>query len=452
MKIAVLGAGGVRTPMLVAAMAERRASLGLTELALMDIDAERLASIAALLGETTRGFDVDVTTDSRAALSRADFVITTFRVGGLRARIADERIPLRHGVLGQETTGPGGFAMALRSIPVLLGYIGQMRELCPDAWLVNFANPAGLLAQAAVDAGGWSKTVGICDAPSAMQRVAAAVMNVQPDALDLDYFGLNHLGWLRAVRHAGVDHLPRLIAMLRSLGGMPGLPFAPDFVAGLGMIPNEYLYYYYFARTAVDNLRKAPQTRGEVIAALNDKLFADLASLRRRNDLAGMRQAHARYLDRRHETYMANETGGQGHLHGLDAAVLPALMGQGYAGVALDLIEALAGRGARQMILNVPNAGAIHGMAEGDVVETSAYVSRGAVRPLATGAVPPHCLGLMQQVKAYERLTVEAAVEGAYAKALLALTVHPLVQDRNVAQAILDDYHVAHAGLWPELQ
>lgn len=451
MKIAVLGAGGVRTPLLVAALAQRAARLNLTELALMDIDGDRLHSITALLGAGERKFSLDITTDSCRALRSADYVITTFRVGGMAARIADERIPLRHGVLGQETTGPGGFAMALRSIPVLLAYIEQMRQLCPDAWLVNFANPAGLLAQAAVGVGQWPRTVGICDAPAGMARVAAAFLRVPPGALDLDYFGLNHLGWLRGVRHNGINHLPRLIAGLRALGSMPGLPFSLDLIEGLGMIPNEYLFYYYHARQAVANLQALPQTRGEQIATLNDQLFAELAALRERNDVAGMQRAHHAYLARRGETYMRGETGGAHDLNALDAAMQEALAGEGYAGVALDLIEALAGCAPAQMVLNVPNAGAVAGMAADDVVEVPAYVAGGAVHPLAQGAIPPACLGLMQQVKAYERLTIAAAVEGSFARAVLALTLHPLVQDEQLARQLVSEYATAHAAFFPAL-
>ena len=456
MKAAILGAGGVRTPLIVAAMARRQAQLGLTELALMDVDAARLATIGALIDleaqETAPGFTITRTTDARAALAAADFVITTFRVGGIAARVVDERVPLRHGVLGQETTGPGGFAMAMRTIPVLLDYLALMRELCPDAWLINFANPAGLLAEAAIRVGRWERTVGICDAPQGMARVAAAILGVPPDALFLDYFGLNHLGWVRAAMVNGHDHLPELIEMFRRAGGMPGLPFAPDFIAALGMIPNEYLYYYYHAAAAVRNLLAAGRTRGEQISALNEALFAELRRLAVAGDYAGMLAAHRAYLAQRGETYMVGETGGGHSLERLDPALLKAIAGEGYAGVALDLIEGLVGAGPRQMILNVPNRGAIHKMGGDDVVEVPAYVSQGQVRPLAAGRVPEGPLGLIKQVKAYEQLTIAAATEGSYARAVQALTVHPLVRDYGTAKAILDGYREGHGALFPVLR
>ena len=464
MKIAILGAGGVRTPLIVGAMLRRRERLGLTELALMDVDAERLAIIGelaraeqdqpAVSGETDRaaGFTIDCTTDARAALTGADFVITTFRVGGIASRVVDERVPLRFGVLGQETTGPGGFAMAMRTIPVLLDYLATMRAVCPDAWLINFANPAGLLAEAAITAGGWTRTVGICDAPEGMRRVAAALFGIPSDALYLDYFGLNHLGWVRAAFHQGQDLLPRFIAMLRAAGTMPGLPFDTEFISALGMIPNEYLFYYYHSREAVDNLLRQDQTRGEQIAAWNALLFEELRTLRAADNLPGMRRAHQTYLEQRGESYMAAETGQTYDLAGLDPAIACALAGEGYAGIALDLIEGLTGRVPRQMIINVPNAGAIHGMGIGDVVEVPTFVGHGIVRPLAIGEVPRGPLGLMQEVKAYEQLTIAAATEGSYAKATQALALHPLVRDAAVARAILDGYREEHGALFPVLQ
>lgn len=455
MKIAVLGAGGIRTPLIVEAIA-RRQRIGLTELALMDVDADRLEIVGSLTDRLTQSGDlhcrVSRTTDARAALAGADFVITTFRVGGIASRVIDERVPLRYGVLGQETTGPGGFAMAMRTIPVLLGYLRTMREQCPDAWLVNFANPAGLLAEAAVRAGGWARTVGICDAPMSMQRVGAALLGVPPHELYLDYFGLNHLGWVRAALHNGLDHLPRVIKMIRRSGSLPGLPFDGEFIAALGMIPNEYLFYYYHSREAVANIVAAGQTRGEQIAAWNAQLFDELGRRRAAGDMDGMQRAYGAYLERRTDTYMTGETGRGHHPDQLSPDVLKAVAGEGYAGVALDLIEGLIGIRSGPMILNVPNRGAVRGMDDGDVVEVPACVGRGCVRPMAVGGVPAGPLGLMQQVKACERLTIAAAAEGSYEKAVVALALHPLVQDRVTAKGILDEYRDQHGRYFPKLR
>lgn len=454
MKITILGAAGVRTPLIVEALVRRQTQLGLTDLALMDIDAERLALIGALTAPLERadpGFRVVRTTDARVALAGADFVITTFRVGGMEARVVDERVPLRLGVLGQETTGPGGFALGLRSIPVLLDYLKLMRELCPTAWLINFANPSGMLAEAAVRYGHWERTVGICDAPSMMHRAVAALLGVPPETVLLDYVGLNHLGWGKAVLYQGHDCLPELLERFHVVGGLPGFPFTPEFVALLGLIPNEYLFYYYATAQAVQNILAAPQTRGEAILAWNTQLFAELRRLQAAGDAGGMIQAYQAYLAGRGATYMAGETGANGH-GALPPGLEAAIAGEGYAGVALDLIEALLGHRPGPLILNVPNRGAVSGLPGDAVLEVSAYVGPGFVRPLAVGAVPAHCLGLMQQVKAYERLTIKAAVSGSYTTALRALTLHPLVPDFVTAQAILDGYRAAHGALFPDLR
>jgi 6-phospho-beta-glucosidase len=454
MKLAVIGAAGMRTPLIVEAILQRQERLALDELALMDFDRERLELIQAITASLEQAAGprptITRTTDLRQALSSADFVITTFRVGGIESRVIDERVPLAHGVLGQETTGPGGFAMAMRGIPVLLGIVSMMQEVCPEAWLVNFANPAGILAEAARRAGNWKRTVGICDAPSMMQRVAAALLGVNVQEVFLDYFGLNHLGWVRAVVHRGEDYLPQFIALIRAAGRMPGLPFDPQFVSTLGMIPNEYLYYYYHSAEAVDNILRQEQTRGEYILSLNSRLLRDLRRFHRAGDTDSMRRRYQAYLRERGKTYMQTETGLPADPQ-LETGVTEQDDALGYAGVALDLIEGLSAARGRAMILNVANAGAIQGMDTEDVVEIPALVDRDFVRPLAVGQVPDHALALMKQVKAYERLTVEAAVEGSYAKALQALTLHPLLADLGKARMILDEYRQKHGSLFPQL-
>jgi 6-phospho-beta-glucosidase len=284
-----------------------------------------------------------------------------------------------------------------------------------------------------------------------MRRVAAAIFGMSPDELYMDYFGLNHLGWVRAAFCQGQDLLPHFIATLRTAGHMPGLPFDTGFIAALGMIPNEYLFYYYHSREAVGNLLRQDKTRGEQIAEWNALLFDELRTLRTAGDLPGMQRVYRAYLEQRGGSYMAAETGHAHDLTGLDPAIVQALAGEGYAGIALDLIEGLTGATPRQMILNLPNAGAIHGIGAGAVVEIPAFVGRGMVRPLAIGEVPRGLLGLMQEVKAYEQLTIAAATEGSYAMAAQALALHPLVRDAALAKAILDGYREGHGASFPAL-
>lgn len=452
MKITVIGAGGVRTPLIVESILKRQERLGIDKLALMDIDGRRLDIIGALtapLEENNKSkIEITRTTDPQIALDGADFVITTFRVGGIESRVIDERVPLKFGVLGQETTGPGGYAMGMRSIPVLLAYVDLAQRFCPDAWLINFANPAGMLTEALTKIGGWERAVGICDAPSSMQRVAAAVIRKPVDQVFLDYFGLNHLGWIRSVIHDRKNYLPELLKKIVDERRIPGLPFDPELIRALGMIPNEYLYYYYNDRQAVENIIRSGQTRGEQITKLNLELFSQLQEFMEVGRQQDMQSCYHRYLDQRGSTYMVSETG---TAHEIEDDFQEAFEGEGYAGVALDLTEALTGVHPQTMILNIPNLGAINGMGESDVVEIPASVSAGSIRPLAVGEIPPHALGLMMEVKAYERLTIEAAVEGSYSKALLALTIHPLVRDHIVARKILDGYIAGHGKYFPVL-
>lgn len=456
MKLTIIGAAGLRTPLIVEAIIRRQERLGITELALMDIDAERLEIIGALTSPKEKGahFKIWRTTEARPALQGADYVITTFRVGGFESRIIDEQAPLKRGMLGQETTGAGGFAMGLRSIPVLLAYANLMREVCPLAWLINFANPAGMLTEALGRAAHWQRAVGICDAPAHMQRVAAAVLGVPRQEVYLDYFGLNHLGWVRSVQHNGKEYLPELIGMAQAAGGIPGLPIDGGLLAVTGTIPNEYLFYYYYARQAVQNILESEESRGEQIAHLNIMLFAQLKNLlasEAADKLANMQALYQNYLAGREASYMVRETKQEHHLESISPELAEAVANEGYAGVALDLIEGLIGDAPVQMILNVPNQGAVQGMGAQDVVEVPAMVSHGQVHPLAVGEIPAACLGLMLQVKAYERLTLEAALEHSYAKALLALTIHPLVMDQTIARQILDEYRERHKAYFPDL-
>jgi len=460
LKLAIIGTAGVRTPLMLRGVLRRQERLGLTDLCLMDSDQEHLDLIRMVSEPVLRQpqpsddkkaappLRVLWTTDAREAIRGADFVLTTFRVGGIRSRVIDERVPLRYGVLGQETTGPGGFAMALRTIPVILDYVKLIQELAPDAWLVNFTNPSGLITEAVTNHTHMTRMVGICDNPSSMQREIARALKLSPDELFVEYFGLNHLGWVRGAFAKGWDVLPELIAAIaQQRVKLDGLPFDPQFVAALGMLPNEYLYFYYHAREAVQHILDAGKTRGEQVQELNEWLFAELRRLRAGGSESDIRDAYVSYLVKRGESYMATETGHKPDLEHLQASAEE----EGYEGVALGVMECLSGVRQGTAILSVPNRGAIAGMGESSVVEVTCYLGHSIVRPVAMGCVPEHALGLMKQVKEYERLTVEAALSGSYALALKALALHPLVPGYAVARRILDGYVSEHGDYFPKL-
>jgi 6-phospho-beta-glucosidase len=436
MKLAVIGAAGVRTPLIVKECYRKAESLGLTELALMDIDGDRLEKIdrvtESILDSDSAPMSRYITTDPKKALEGADYVITTFRAGGMEARVMDERVPLSENVLGQETTGAGGFAMGIRSIPVLLGYIKVMEKVCPDAWLINFANPSGMMTEAAISAGGWQRTIGICDAPTEVQRVVSSFLGTTEHEIFVDYFGLNHLGWTRAIYVHGKDMLPELIANLDNLPIKEMLPFSVDLIKSLQMIPNEYLYYYYSSKTAVQNILKAEQSRGEEILAANSELFSDL-------DRAGkysqkLKQIYTCYLEKRRSHYMQTETG-KPQLD-VTSPITLELQG-GYADVALRLIRSLEKGEQAVHIVNTLNKGAISGLPDDCVVEVPCLVGKDKVVPCNVGNIPLHCMGLLARVKAYERLTIQAAVEGSEEIAVQALVTHPLVSDERIAKTIV---------------
>lgn len=439
MKLTVIGAGGVRTPLIVKECYKKASSLGLTELALLDIDEHNLQVMErvtqSILGDSKENLKRFITTDPEKALDGADYVITTFRVGGIESRIIDERLPLSMGVLGQETTGAGGFAMGIRSIPVLLGYIEKMRNLCPDAWLINFANPSGMLAEAAINAGSWNKTIGICDAPTEVQRVVSNLLGIPQNEIYLDYFGLNHLGWTRKIMVHGKDILPELIESIEQLPVKEMLPFSTRMLKSLRMIPNEYLFYYYSSKQSVQNILKSDHTRGEEILKENISLFSDLED----QNLSPQQimKRYEKYQESRRLHYMENETGKQS----VDAneSITLELQG-GYADVALRLIRSLE-MGEKQVhIVNTLNHGAIEGLPNNCVVEIPTLVGKDIVQPCATENIPLDCLGLLARVKAYEQLTIQAAVEGSTDKAIQALTIHPLVADESIATTLVTGF------------
>ena len=387
--------------------------------------------------------------------------MTAFRAGYLESRVVDEQVPLKYGVLGQETTGPGGFAMALRTIPVMLEYVELIRQLAPQAWLLNFTNPAGMVTEAITRVAGFERAVGICDNPAAMLRSAAVHLGAKPEDLFPEYYGLNHLGWMRSIYLNGEDQAPGLIrAFKEGAARLEGLPFNPELVEALGVIPTESLYFYYSPRQSVETLVRAGQSRAQQILPFNQQLFANLQRIRDEEEPPETVEAvYARYLDQRHSTYMTLETGSAAHgapqtiereAEAPEVETQIAGAAEGYSAVALGVIEALT-QNPTAMILNVPNRGALPGLAEDDVVEVTCFVGGDVIRPLAMGCLPEHALGLMKMVKAYERLTIQAAVEKSYSLAVKALALHPLVPSYEVAKAILDDYLEIHGDYFPQL-
>jgi alpha-galactosidase/6-phospho-beta-glucosidase family protein len=440
MKLVIIGGGGVRAPMLVAAATRRAARVGLRELWLLDVDRRKLEVFGTLAQQLAlasgSGVTVHPTLDADRALDGAAYVVTTIRVGGDRSRVLDERIALRHGVLGQETTGAGGFAMAMRTVPVLLEYAELLRTRSPEAWLLNFTNPAGLVIQSLVDSG-FERAVGICDSANLAQHAVAEAIGVDAKALRAEVFGLNHLSWTRRVASADGDDL--LAARLRDeefVGSTMQRFFEPALRERTAMWMSEYLFYWYYAERAVAAVASEGRTRGEEVQALNGELVAELeASLR--GDVRTALDRYSAYDAERQDNYMHYaDPGGNGRSLGEG--------GEGYAGVALDVIEALETNVPLYTALNVPNGTAIQGFSVDDVVEISCVVDGDGVRPVRTGPIPEHPAALMSSVKRYERLAARAISERSRDLAIDALMSHPLVLSFSRARGLVDDYLEAH--------
>lgn len=442
MKLALLGGGGFRVPLVYGALVRDHHERRIEEVALFDTDADRLDVMTAVLHQLARS-DTDAgapapprvtaTGDLEAALDGADFVFSAIRVGGLVGRTRDERVALDLGVLGQETTGPGGLAYGLRTVPVTMRIAEQVAALAPGAWFINFTNPAGMITQAMQAVLG-DRVIGICDSPVGLGRRAAAALGVPLAECSMDYVGLNHLGWLRGLRHRGRDLLPDLLASVEGLSGIEeGRLFGPDWIQTLGAIPNEYLYYYYFTRDALTAITGAPQTRGEYLMQQQQQ-FYDSVRNRRHDALSLWREASAA----REASYMVETRGAHADRHRMDLA-------GGYEGVALAIMAAILRGEPATLILNVRNGlgedgPAVPGVPTNAVVETVCTVDARGATPVASAALPGHMLGLVLQMKAVEELTIAAAQERCRSLAVEAFALHPLVDSVTVAKALLTAY------------
>jgi 6-phospho-beta-glucosidase len=433
MRLTVLGGGGFRVPLIYRALATEPDGPEVDELVLHDLDPARLRRIVAVLEEIAaepgllRRPRVRSTVDLVEAVSGADFVFSAIRVGGAAGRVCDERSALSHGVLGQETTGAGGICYGLRTVPVAVQIARAVRRHAPDAWLINFTNPAGMVTEA-MSAELGDRVIGICDSPVGLFRRVARALGVPLETAWFDYAGLNHLGWLRRVLVDGRDVLPDLLADDTKLAGIEEARiFGPDWLRALGTIPNEYLYYWYYNAEAVRAATESAATRGEFVLRQQGDFFD--------GDLAGSSlAAWERTRREREESYMADarEVSEAGERESED------LEGGGYDRVALQLMSAIANDRRTTLILNVRNVSALECLDRDAVVEVPCQVDRHGARPLAMGALDAPATGLVTAVKAVERLTIEAALAGSREGAVRALALHPLVDSVSRARGIID--------------
>ncbi|MFD0485001.1 6-phospho-beta-glucosidase [Kineococcus sp. GCM10028916] len=439
MKLCILGGGGFRTPYVYQALLRDQGTPRVEEVALYDTDQDRLDGMVLVLSQFAREFPdaprLVPTTSLDQALAGSDFIFAAVRVGGLAARCCDERVALDLNVIGQETTGPGGLAYALRTVPFMVDIAHKVRELAPNAYFLNFTNPAGIITEAMQGVLG-DRVLGICDTPSGLGRRVAGVLGLDHRRVQMDYVGLNHLGWMRRVLYDGVDVLPTLLADDEKLSVLEeGIVFGPEWLRTMGLIPNEYLYYYYFNRDAVRAIVDSGTTRGEFLLETQDDFYREVRS-KGADAAAFWRET----VTARSASYMAEAKGGEQGKPAHTDQVETDPSHQGYAGVALGVMAAITRNERATMILNVRNRGTIAGMPDDAVVEVPTTVDANGVHPLTTSAPSLHQLGLMQQVKAVERHTIAAALTGDRNEALQAFALHPLVDSVTVGRKLLDGY------------
>ncbi|MEU9461812.1 6-phospho-beta-glucosidase [Streptomyces sp. NPDC088394] len=442
MKLTILGGGGFRVPLVYGALLADHAEGRVDAVTLYDTDADRLTAVARVLGEQAAGIRdapaVTATTDLDEALRGADFVFSAIRVGGLEGRAADERVALDEGVLGQETVGAGGIAYGLRTVPVAVDLAQRIARLAPEAWVINFTNPAGLVTEAMSHYLG-DRVIGICDSPVGLGRRIARVLGADPDRARIDYVGLNHLGWVRGLYVDGRDELPRLLADPELLGSFEeGRLFGTDWLRSLGAVPNEYLHYYYFNREAVRAYQDAEQTRGAFLREQQEGFYA-----RMKDPATPALSAWDRTRAEREATYMSEnrEVAGVGERDESD------LESGGYEQVALALMRAVARNERTSLILNVRNRTTLPVLDADAVIEVPCLVDANGAHPVAVDPLPYHAVGLVTAVKAVERAVLEAAASGSRATAVKAFALHPLVDSVTVAGRLVDGYIKVHPQL-----
>ena len=405
-KIAVLGAASTYTPELVQGIASHRDRLPVDELMLMDINPERLETVGGLAGRILKKRAwpgrLTLSVNREQALEGATFILIQLRVGGQEARLLDETLPLEFGCIGQETTGPGGFAKALRTVPIVLDIAEDVaRHSAPGAWIIDFTNPVGIVTQALLDEG--HRAIGLCNSAMGFERMIGRLLNLAPEAVSLEHVGLNHLTWERAATVDGQDRLPGLLeAHGDEIAAEIGIP--AELVRVLKAVPSYYLRYYY----------------------CTDEVLAEQLSGRHRSRAEEVMEIEGRLLAMYRDPALQDK---------------PALLGQRggayYSEAAARLIASLlAGTGDVQAV-DVRNAGGLPDLPQDAVVEVPARIDQEGAHPLALAPLAPEMAGLTQQVKAYERLTVEAAIHGDRAAALKALMANPLVPSYRTAKGLL---------------
>lgn len=431
-KIATIGGGSSYTPELMEGFIKRYEELPIREIWLVDIEAgkEKLAIVGAMAQRMWDAslYDVKIhmTLDREEALKDADFVTTQFRVGLLNARIKDERIPAYYGMIGQETNGPGGMFKAFRTVPIILEIVEDMKRLCPNAWLINFANPSGMVTEAVVRYGKWDRVIGLCNVPVMATMIEPALIGKEPDELIYKFAGLNHFHWHKVTDSHGNDVTMDIIdKMYQEDNGLPknifDVPFYREQLEQMRMIPCGYHRYYYRQEEMLKHALEEYQTVGTRAQQVK-QTEAELFELYKDPELD-------------HKPEQLQQRGGAY-----------------YSDAACETIASIYANKNTQIVVSTKNEGAVPDLPADCVVEVTAYVGGQGARNVAFGELPTAEKGWLQVMKAMELLTIEAAVTGDYNTALQAFTINPLVPSGETAKRVMDELFIAHKAYLPNFK
>ena len=444
MKLAVIGGGGVRSMFLAKSIAAKSEKLGIKELWFMDNDSEKLRIFGGMAKKTAEKIYPELkfflTENSIEAVTDADYVITTIRVGGDSMRVRDERIALDMGLLGQETTGAAGFSFAMRSIPALIKYCEEIKKYAKqDVKVFNFTNPAGLVSQALSDSG-YSFSFGICDAPSGMLHTFADLLGVSSDRVYGEIYGLNHLSFFNKITLDGENVITELINNDSAYESTDMRYFSKQMLQEKGFIPNEYLYYFFNRESAVANILKAEKTRGEQIEEINRLMLSELRDVDCENDFDTALGIFEKYYGMRENSYMASETGVVRKKQWKFDMFSPD--DGGYAGVALRYIDIVRNSGKGEMILCTKNLGSVPGLLDDDIVEITCDVSSEGLVPhkFTDENTDAYALELIRRMKLYEREAASAILTCDKKRAIDAIALHPLVESYSLAKRLVEAY------------
>jgi 6-phospho-beta-glucosidase len=411
MKIAIIGGGSSYTPEVLDGFARQWQRLGLDEVVLYDIDQERVKTVADFGRRMAKAqgakIKIKVGKALHSTVKGADFVLTQIRVGGQQARHKDIKLGLKHGLIGQETTGVGGFAKALRTIPEMLKICRAVEKHAPDSWMINFTNPSGIITEMILNHTD-VKVIGLCNVPIDMQMEVAKYLGVDVKDVRFDYVGLNHLAWVRKVWVKGEDISDSVFDFLASSEGpknIPDVDYDPWLIATLRMIPLYYCRYYYYPQRMLAELQKKKKTRAQEVMAVERELFKY-------------------YRNQKNVT---------------KPAALEKRGGAYYSKIAVDLIDSIANDTRDEHIVNLRNDKAITDLRPNNAVEVPAIVGKKGAKPIHSSGLEPQIRGIVCAVKAYEELTVEAAMESSYAAALHALINNPIGPTADNVKPLLDE-------------